>query len=412
MEVGIERGEETDKIFVVLLSFELKILKNDLLGVEGVFNWVSDIFSQIGASFNTNRTEDNGKIILFYDIPKIEGTYDKIEMRGKKLKEKIENCKIRMFSTWDSTIWKRSGAIPEEDEDHVDRITSQEDYRDRETRESALDEIFEEFKTCFKEINDRFPDQRIEKDDTEISVELDPNLVDQIQQFEGLLGNAWLEKSEESGEKGNPLPDYLKRIDVQKFYELLLENKGDTREIHESLIHTLFDIKMQLFFILEVEMRSYNRILQEIKSLADLKKKPYLALRKLSIDQSLIVKNRILWERVMNFVYCLGNEVKEFKVSKGGSKLGKFFEKIKGTRWEFLKFYKSLAENLNNRWRTGEVHKGSVLRGIFIRGRVADFYEINEITNVVLAVLWPNLLLILQGGNPQIPYVSTSGYRR
>ena len=133
-----------------------------------------------------------------------------------------------------------------------------------------------------------------------------------------------------------------------------------------------------------------------------------MALEKLSLDQNLIVKNRILWERVMNLVFYLING-KRFEVKK--SKVERFFVVIHGTKWEFLKFYKPLVEILNDRWRTPEVHKDSVLRGLFLRGNLADHHGINEITNVVLNSFWGNLIQISQGKNPTSAYLSTPGYR-
>lgn len=195
-------------------------------------------------------------------------------------------------------------------------------------------------------------------------------------------------------------------MDINAFYVILIKNRSFPKCDSRILIEYLFDIKMQLFFILDVEMGKYNLIYNEIRSFSEIKDKPLLALKKLSLDQNLIVKNRILWERVMNFIFYL-IQGKKFE----GKKSKKFFEVIENTKWEYLKFYKPLIKILDERWRTGEVHKGSVLRGLFLRGNLADHYEINEITNVVLNSFWPNLILISKGRNPTGAYLSTPGYR-
>ena len=90
--------------------------------------------------------------------------------------------------------------------------------------------------------------------------------------------------------------------------------------------------------------------------------------------------------------------------------MNKFFTIIENTKWEYLKFYKPLVEILKE-WRDPEVHAGSVLRRLFLRGNLADHHEINEITNVVLNSFWPNLILISKGRNPTMFYLSTPGYR-
>src|SRR5437870_2304334 len=75
----------------------------------------------------------------------------------------------------------------------------------------------------------------------------------------------------------------------------------------ERLIGCLYhviDVKLQLYFLLEVDIGMYNtQVYDQGFEAANGLKTPDLLLRHLSFDQTLIVKARILWERIMNFVY-------------------------------------------------------------------------------------------------------------
>ncbi len=95
------------------------------------------------------------------------------------------------------------------------------------------------------------------------------------------------------------------RMKIKEFYKLYLSNDVYPKERIEKLVYLLFDIKIQLFFILELDMGLYNHLLYNVGFGNKDKRNPYLLLRKLSLDQNIIVKSRILWERVMNFIYFL-----------------------------------------------------------------------------------------------------------
>ena len=89
------------------------------------------------------------------------------------------------------------------------------------------------------------------------------------------------------------------RMKIKEFYEVYLSNDIYPKEYIEKLIYLLFDIKIQLFFILELDMGLYNHLIYNVGfDNGNIHEYPYILLRKLSLDQNIVVKSRILWERV------------------------------------------------------------------------------------------------------------------
>jgi hypothetical protein len=103
----------------------------------------------------------------------------------------------------------------------------------------------------------------------------------------------------------------------------------------------------------------------------------------------------------MNFVYYLetGEELEDKK-----SKKTKFFNHIKGTKWSFLGEYKNYIEWFDNKLRTPEVHKSSTLRSHFSKGTNISQDKALGIINIAMNALWGNLILIIQGKEPNSRY--------
>ncbi|MGD0353095.1 MAG: hypothetical protein ABSB38_06330 [Dehalococcoidia bacterium] len=237
------------------------------------------------------------------------------------------------------------------------------------------------------------------------------NLLDEINRFEGMLSEALQYKydrsftslsSEQRGELIKILP--VKQMNIRDFYKLYLVNltKGIyPKERLPKLIAQLFDIKIQLFCIMELDIGLYNHLIYDLgfdKNSID--KCPYIALRKISLDQTMIVKSRILWERIMNFIYCLetGKDLGDRK-----SKKTHFFQFIENTKWAYLEDYKQYIYRFDDKLRTSEVHEGSMLRKYFqqeLLGTAHELERINGLVNIVMNAIWINLLSIIQGKEP------------
>ena len=135
------------------------------------------------------------------------------------------------------------------------------------------------------------------------------NLRCDIELFEGLITAALQEKYE-------PLcsPGFLERFlqlhpishwKLLTFFDTYIQGKVFPIDRLERLMNYLFDIKLQTYYVLEVYMGSYNRLDSQGYDRADPKSTPHFFLSKLSLEQSLVGKTRILWERYMNFIYFL-----------------------------------------------------------------------------------------------------------
>lgn len=195
----------------------------------------------------------------------------------------------------------------------------------------------------------------------------------------------------------------VKRIDIKKFWELYFGQKIYPQERIEKLVYQLFDIKIQMFYIVELDIGLYNRLIYDLGfNNTNLQDFPYVHLRKLSLDQTLIVKSRILWERVMNLIYYLekGEDLEE----DGGSKKTRFFNFIKGTKWAYLREYKNYIYWFDDKLRTPEVHKSSLLRKHFQQESNPNDDKIMGLINIIMNSIWTNLLEIIQGHEPSSGY--------
>src|SRR4051794_31244281 len=89
---------------------------------------------------------------------------------------------------------------------------------------------------------------------------------------------------------------------------------------------------------------------------------PRLLLRRLSFDQNLIGKSRILWERVMNLVYLLetGKHLEKRRSKKAA--FDQWLRSEAPEKWRILEPYGAEVQRFDDRFRTPEFHKNSMLR--------------------------------------------------
>lgn len=166
------------------------------------------------------------------------------------------------------------------------------------------------------------------------------------------------------------------------------------------LMHNLFDLKLQLYYIMEVDLGQYNQLVYargyDATAPYD---KPHVLLTRLSLDQALIGKSRVLWERLMNLIYYLekGEEL-EKKASGKRSKKKVFFKFVEDTpKWRFLEPYEQVIVDYDNAYRTPEFHTDSTLRANLLRGTVVEPRALHELLNRALNSIWGNLLAIVAG---------------
>jgi hypothetical protein len=220
-----------------------------------------------------------------------------------------------------------------------------------------------------------------------------------IDEFETKLFQALAYKyGGESTSMGEWLVDAspVTKIDIGRCFELYLQQDIYPPDRLRGLVYQLMDIKIQLFFIVELDLGLYNRLIYDAGFAREtINNSPYILLRQLSLDQNVILKSRILWERMMNFVYFLetGNSL---EVKRSGKKT-RFFTFIERTPWAFLTEYRDYIDWFDDKLRTPEAHKGSVLRKHFQAESHTPSESTLALANIVINSFYPGLLEILQG---------------
>jgi hypothetical protein len=171
------------------------------------------------------------------------------------------------------------------------------------------------------------------------------------------------------------------------------------RKRASRLLKMLADIKFQSAQIM-FEISNYNHFLYAGQHEdEEILKNPKLLFIKLSIDQNVIIKNRIVLEKLMNFIYYLD---KDEKLSSSKSKKAEFLKHIKNTKWDYLLKYEKVFKDYDEDLRTNEVHAISNLSNCFHEKEnpekyLIGFAKLNVINNLVMNMFWLPLVEILKG---------------
>lgn len=148
-----------------------------------------------------------------------------------------------------------------------------------------------------------------------------------------------------------------------------------------GVIDRFIDLKLQLYFTTRVlpgteNQMVYLRGFDQDNPLAT----PNLQLARLCYQQAMIGQSRVLWDRLMRSVHYL-----EVGADPAGKSIRrKFFSELPNwsPRWDVLTEWETVIDEFDQRYRTPEYHKGSVLKAELLGGRRID-------PNRVLALLTP-----------------------
>lgn len=158
------------------------------------------------------------------------------------------------------------------------------------------------------------------------------------------------------GTSENVLYEFLIAYKFSKYYK---EETEEDKKINYNIFEQLKNIIFEIYVIFEFEIFDENELYKE-KS-----ENEYELLYNLNKAQNLIIKTRILWEKIMNFFYLL-IERKEIPSSK--SKKSKFKIWCQNKDIYFLDHIIEKLEAFDSTFRTGEVHEYSKLKNYFERG--------------------------------------------
>lgn len=192
------------------------------------------------------------------------------------------------------------------------------------------------------------------------------------------------------------------RWDTRLLLKRYIESNSYPNERAAKFLFNVIDFKLQLYYVLESDVGLYNLLYEDELAklgLSSMNPTPRLLLRRLSFDQNLIGKSRILWERLMNLIYYL----EEGKELDGKSKKGKFFRWLRESadrKWLFMAPYEEVLVSYDQQFRTPEFHKGSVLRAELLGQKAIDVNDLLELVNRASNVIMENLTSILEGRWP------------
>jgi hypothetical protein len=160
----------------------------------------------------------------------------------------------------------------------------------------------------------------------------------------------------------------------------------------------VIDFKLQFYYVSEVDLGLYNaNYFDRLRATGvdEGNTPPHMLLLRLSQDQNLIGKIRILWERLMNLIYYLENG----RDLGGRSKKKPFFRWIDsnaGKKWVYLAPYEAVIEEHDERFRTPEFHKNSTLRKEILE-QTLDLNEIMKSIDHFTNGMWDTILQIMRG---------------
>ena len=183
------------------------------------------------------------------------------------------------------------------------------------------------------------------------------------------------------------------------FSQVYLEHGVFPADRLSKCLYHVVDVKLQFYFILEVDLPLYRQAIHRSSPDSESEASSVVELQRLSFEQSLIVKSRILWERIMNFVFYLETgEDLESQISAKRSKRKTFNAFLeRSTKWAFLVPYGPELDEFDSNYRGPEVHKSSTLRAHLLRGTQPDSAELLRPVNRAMMTIWPNILSIVAG---------------
>ncbi len=194
-------------------------------------------------------------------------------------------------------------------------------------------------------------------------------------------------------------PRHIERVHIAQVLEAYQRSDLYRAERMEKVATLLMDLKLEFYFLTEVD----NRLSLVIEAQGPYDSKnplatPHTYLALLAIEQSVIGKARILWDRIMNLVYYLetGNEIPRKK-----SKKTQFFKFIDDKpRWKYLVPFLATLTTHDDSFRTPEFHKASMLRAVLMGDR--EMPSRGSVGRISFYAEWffDNLVPMLGDGEP------------
>ena len=156
-------------------------------------------------------------------------------------------------------------------------------------------------------------------------------------------------------------------------------------------LRRLDDIRLELFYIAHFDVLAYGwYVLEPTGPDVEDSNSALAMLSKQAIDQSIITRSRILWERIMNFVALVEGE----DIGRGRSKKGRFKKRIAERReqWRWMLPHLTEVDAYDDVYRTHEVHGNSVLAEAYRRQDPIDTGDLMSLVNMTISGVWSDIL--------------------
>lgn len=163
-----------------------------------------------------------------------------------------------------------------------------------------------------------------------------------------------------------------------------------------GLMDRLIDSKLELYFVSQVLPGTENAMVY-LRGFdkTDPLKTPGLQLARLCYSQAIIGQSRVLWERLTRSIYFLETG----RDPDGKSVRRRFFGVLAdwSPRWDLLAEFESEINRYDQKYRTPEYHKGSVLRRELLGGEEVDANDLLSPMTPLMNGLWPVMMANVQG---------------
>lgn len=187
-------------------------------------------------------------------------------------------------------------------------------------------------------------------------------------------------------------------IDIKNFYEIYsnseyYKNSTDVdKKINKQIVNALIDIILLNIIVNEIDR--LDNIGVDFCEAEDV----FSSLYNISKAMNLINKTRILWERIMNFIYLIiERKVLDDSVPKRKSKKGFFKDWFSQKGYKFLEEYYNFICVFDDKYRTPETHKQSTLRRFFLEEKNVPIIGISFKMTMSFGIdIYPNIISILK----------------
>lgn len=195
---------------------------------------------------------------------------------------------------------------------------------------------------------------------------------------------------------------HLRRMRVSRLVERYRDGGVFPSARTPGVVARAIDVKLQTYVTGEIIPGLVNEhYYWRVNSNPGLAEMASIKLLMVSLHQDMITKSRILWERIMGWVYFIETGSEDIPRSGRRSAKRAFFEMCSSTpHWKWMGAYEQPLTDFDNRFRTPEVHKLSMLRARLMRGDEPDGIgnELMSLLNHALNQIWDNVESIVGGG--------------